>query len=148
MFDLSSECGEFVFARSEAQVQILEVGKELEEIRTSPQFELAEMADLLMAEGVTAADAGLIAKTLSRHPHAYAKTMVEKELGILLAPEVVRIPEAATMGASYLVAAIVPLIVYFFLSIQPRSRFARTDDAGVDRHRCRQGEACETESLA
>jgi VIT1/CCC1 family predicted Fe2+/Mn2+ transporter len=114
---LSMGAGEFISARAEAQVQVLEVGKELEEMRTSPQFELAEMADLLMAEGVTPDDARLVARTLSHHPNAYAKTMVEKELGILLEPEVVRIPEAATMGASYLVAAIVPLIAYFFFSI-------------------------------
>lgn len=109
--------GEFISARSEAQVQQLEVAKEREEIRNSPQFELVEMAQLLMAEGVDSEDAKLVAETLSRYPNAYAKTMVEKELGILLEPDVVRIPEAVTMGASYLAAAIVPLIAYFFLSI-------------------------------
>lgn len=114
---LSMGAGEFISARSEAQVQILEVAKEREEIRISPAFELAEMAQILMAEGVTPEDARLVSETLSHHPKAYEKTMVEKELGILQEPQVVRIPEALTMGASYLVAAIVPLIAYFFFSI-------------------------------
>jgi VIT1/CCC1 family predicted Fe2+/Mn2+ transporter len=115
---LSMGAGEFISARSEAQVQILEVAKELEEMRLSPEFELAEMTHLLMAEGVQADDAHLVATTLSRYPDAYAKTMVEKELGILHVPDGVRIPEAVTIAASYIVAAIVPLISYFFLPIK------------------------------
>jgi len=75
------------------------------------------MTHLLMAEGVNAKDAELVATTLARYPDAYAKTMVEKELGILHLPEAVRIPEAATIAASYLVAAAIPLLSYFFLPI-------------------------------
>jgi VIT1/CCC1 family predicted Fe2+/Mn2+ transporter len=44
--------------------------------------------------------------------------MVGKELGIsTLEPETVRLPEALTMGASYLVGSIFPLIAYFFLPV-------------------------------
>jgi VIT1/CCC1 family predicted Fe2+/Mn2+ transporter len=114
---LSMGAGEFISARSEAQVQILEVAKELEEMRVSPEFELAEMTQLLMAEGVNSEDAYLVATTLAHYPEAYAKTMVEKELGILRVPDGVRIPEAAMIAASYLVAAVIPLASYFFLSI-------------------------------
>ena len=114
---LSMGSGEFISARSEAQVQLLEIAKELEEMKAAPQFELAEMTHLLMAEGVNAKDAELVATTLARYPDAYAKTMVEKELGILHLPEAVRIPEAATIAASYLVAAAIPLMSYFFLPI-------------------------------
>jgi predicted membrane protein (TIGR00267 family) len=44
--------------------------------------------------------------------------MVEKELGIPFQPETAKLPEALTMGASYLIAAVIPLIAYFFLPIQ------------------------------
>jgi VIT1/CCC1 family predicted Fe2+/Mn2+ transporter len=84
---LSMGAGEFISARSEAQVQILEVAKELGEMRNAPEFELAEMTHLLMAEGVDPGDAHLVATTLARYPEAYAKTMVEKELGILYVPD-------------------------------------------------------------
>ena len=82
-----------------------------------PQYELAEMAQLLQAEGVGVTDAQLIAETLARYPNAYAKTMVEMELGVPFEPETVKVPEALTMGVSYLIAAVVPLIAYFFLSV-------------------------------
>src|SRR6266581_4271820 len=110
---LSMGAGEFISGRSEAQVQLAEVKKELEEIRTSPRFELAEMAQLFEHEQVSPEDAELLARTLARYPRAYAKTMVEKELGIPFEPETAKIPEALTMGASYLIAAVIPLIAYF-----------------------------------
>ena len=115
---VSMGAGEFISARSQAQVQHHEVQKELEGLRSDPVYELHEMVQLLEHEGVSAEDAKLIADTLARHPQAYAKTMVEKELGIPYQPETVKIPAALTMGVSYLIAAIVPLIAYFFLPLK------------------------------
>src|SRR5713226_2566673 len=68
---LSMGAGEFISGRSEAQVQLREVRKELEEMRGEPQYELAEMAQLLQAEGVDPTDAQLIAETLARYPKSY-----------------------------------------------------------------------------
>lgn len=115
---LSMGAGEFISGRSEAQLQQSEVRKELAEIRDDPVYELEEMAQLFQAEGVAEGDAKLLAATLHRHPESFAKTMVEKELGVPYNPETVKVPEALTMGVSYLVAAIVPLIAYFFLAIR------------------------------
>lgn len=114
---LSMGAGEFISGRSEAQVQQTEIRKELAEIREHPEFELEEMAQLLEHEGVAAADASRIAETLSRYPEAYRKTMVEKELGLQLDVSTVKIPEALTMGISYIVGSIFPLIAYFFLPV-------------------------------
>ena len=115
---LSMGAGEFISGRSEAQVQRSEVRKELEEIRSEPDYELREMAILLEHEGVARDDAGMIAGTLARYPRAFHKTMVEKELGLQVDPQTVRIPEALTMGVSYIVGSIFPLIAYFFLSVR------------------------------
>jgi VIT1/CCC1 family predicted Fe2+/Mn2+ transporter len=115
---LSMGAGEFISGRSEAQVQRAEVRHEEAEIHDAPAYELREMAQLFEHEGVAAADARLIATTLARYPHAYQKTMVEKELGIPLDPETTRVPEALTMGASYIIASLFPLIAYFFLPVE------------------------------
>lgn len=114
---LSMGAGEFISGRSEAQVQRTEVNKELEEIRSQPAYELREMAQLLKQEGISAEDAARMADTLARYPTAYHKTMVEKELGLPFEPQTVRVPEALTMGASYIVGSIFPLIAYFFLPV-------------------------------
>jgi VIT1/CCC1 family predicted Fe2+/Mn2+ transporter len=114
---LSMGAGEFISGRSEAQVQQTEVRKELEEIRRQPEVELREMALLLEHEGVSPEDAADIATTLARYPQAYHKTMVEKELGLPIEPRTVQIPEALTMGISYVVGSIFPLIAYFVLPV-------------------------------
>lgn len=114
---LSMGAGEFISGRAEAQVQQTEVNKELEEIRQHPAFELEEMAQLLKHEGVAAEDAQRIATTLARYPTAYHKTMVEKELGLPIDPSTVKVPEALTMGISYIIGSIFPLIAYFFFPV-------------------------------
>lgn len=115
---LSMGAGEFIAARSEAQVQQTEVAKELEEIRRQPAAEQRELATLLAHEGIDAGDAARIVAVLVRYPEAYHKTMVEKELGLQLEPGTVKVPEALTMGGSYIVGSIFPLAPYFFLSVR------------------------------
>ena len=114
---LSMGAGEFISGRSEAQVHKTEVLKEIQEIRDNPEFELREMAHLFRHEGVSADDAETMAALLAKYPNAYHKTMVEKELGLQVDPDTVRIPEALTMGVSYIIGSIFPLVAYFFLPI-------------------------------
>jgi len=115
---LSMGAGEFISARSEAQVHQAEVQKELAEINSNPTFEQKEMVELLKHEGIAQADAQKIVTLLVKYPDAYRKTMVEKELGLDINPDTVKIPEALTMGVSYIVGSIFPLIAYFFFSVK------------------------------
>ena len=114
---LSMGAGEFIAARSEAQVHQTEITKEEAEMRDHPAFEQREMAALLQHEGIAAADASRIADILVMYPEAYHKTMVEKELGLPMEVETVNLPGALTMGLSYIVGSIFPLAPYFFLSV-------------------------------
>jgi vacuolar iron transporter family protein len=115
---LSMGAGEFISSRADAQVQQTEVQQELEEIQRQPEYELREMALLLEHEGIASEDATRIANTLARYPQSYHKTMVEKELGLQIDPRTVQIPEALTMGVSYIVGSFFPLVAYFFLPVQ------------------------------
>jgi vacuolar iron transporter family protein len=114
---LSMGAGEFIAGRSEAQVHQSEVEKELQEMSRAPGFELREMALLLEHEGVAAGDAAMLAQTLSKYPRSYAKTMVEKELGIELEPQTVKTAEGLTIGISYIVGSLFPLVAYFFMPV-------------------------------
>ena len=115
---LSMGAGEFIAGRSEAQVQQAEVRKEVGEIRTEPQYEFDELVQIYQADGVSPEDARSVVTTLARYPQAYQKAMVGKELGIsTLEPETVKVPEALTMGLSYLVGSVFPLISYFFFPV-------------------------------
>ncbi len=114
---LSMGAGEFISARSEAQVQQTEVNKELEELRTNPEFEQHEMELLLVHEGIGQEDAQRIVNLIVKYPQSYHKTMVEKELGLSIDATTIKIPEALTMGVSYIIGSIFPLIAYFFFAV-------------------------------
>jgi VIT1/CCC1 family predicted Fe2+/Mn2+ transporter len=112
---LSMGAGEFIAGRSEAQVLQGEVVKELIEMERSPEFERRELAQIYQQDGVAPEDAQLLVRTLARYPRAYQKAMVGNELGInTLEPDTVKLPEAFTIGGSYLIGSIFPLIAYFF----------------------------------
>ena len=114
---LSMGAGEFIASRSEAQVQQAEIRKEQEEIRRNPSFEEREMTHLFAREGVSQEDATEITRLLARYPEAYARTMMEKELGLQMEVPTVRSAEALTMGVSYIIGSIFPLIAYFFFPV-------------------------------
>jgi len=114
---LSMGAGEFISGRAEAQVQQTEIAKELVEIRSQPANEQREMELLFMHEGVDPEDARRMTSILMRYPQSYHKTMIEKELGLMSEPNTVRIPEAMTMGISYVIGSIFPLIAYFFFPV-------------------------------
>jgi VIT1/CCC1 family predicted Fe2+/Mn2+ transporter len=115
---LSMGAGEFIAGRSEAQVQLTEIRRELHEMEAAPEFEKRELMQIYEHDGVKPQDARLVVETLAKYPRAYQTAMVGKELGIAtLEPDTVKVPEALTMGASYLVGSIFPLIAYFFLPV-------------------------------
>lgn len=115
---LSMGAGEFLSGRAEAQVQQAEVTAELQRVRSAPEYEFNEMIVILESEGVRPEDARVIAQRLHKNPPAFEKTMVEKELGLDIEPDTVRICDSLTMGGSYILASIVPLVAYFFLPLQ------------------------------
>jgi VIT1/CCC1 family predicted Fe2+/Mn2+ transporter len=114
---ISMGAGEFLSGRAEAQVHQAEVKKELRLIQSNPAYELKELIVILESEGVKRDDAIVIAQRLHANPRAFAQTMVQKELGLEVEQETVRIGDGVTMGLSYMAASIVPLISYFFLPL-------------------------------
>ena len=139
---LSMGAGEFISARSEAQVQRSEVQHEIDEMANAPEYEKRELAQIYQLDGMSPEDARLLVETLAATPKAYQTAMVGKELGIAtLDPETVKIPEALTIAVSYLVGSFFPLIAYVFpahLAGAARLTSADLHRAGHRRHHQRQ----------
>jgi VIT1/CCC1 family predicted Fe2+/Mn2+ transporter len=114
---LSMAAGEFLSGKAEAQVQRAEIREENLSILKNPRFELEEMAVLLEHEGVNPTDARLIAEKLQSSSIAFSRTMIQKELGLDPEPRTVRVAEGGTIGVSYLLGSLVPLMPYFLLKI-------------------------------
>jgi predicted membrane protein (TIGR00267 family) len=116
---LSMGAGEYLSGKSEAQVQRAAIKDEEEEIAAIPDIERFEIELLFEREGLSHDDAALVAEKVTTSHRSWANTMVEKELGLSAEPEGSAFKDSLSMGASYLLASLVPLGPYLFLPVRP-----------------------------
>ncbi len=111
----SMATGAYLASQAERQVHTAEIAKERQSIQAYPNDEQQEMRFLLEKEGMDTTDAETITSILWKHKKAFFTTMVQKELGIEPEPPGTPVGDALFVGLSYLAAAVVPLLPYFFL---------------------------------
>ena len=61
----------------------------------------------------------MVADKVTTSRRSWVNTMVEKELGLSAEPEGSALKDSLSMGASYLLASLVPLGPYLFLPVRP-----------------------------
>lgn len=108
--------GAYLASQAEKQVHDAEVEKERLVITQNPEEEKKEMALLFEKEGVAEADAKNISLTLSKYKNSFLITMTQKEFGVDPEPVKTASKDAIYVGASYILAAFVPLFPYFFVT--------------------------------
>lgn len=106
---LSMAAGEYVSVSTQRDTERALLAKETRELAEEPERELAELAGLYQAKGLTAPLAMQVAEELTRHDALAAHA--EVELGI--DPEALTNPWQAAMAsmAAFIVGAILPLLV-------------------------------------
>ena len=112
---ISMALGAYVAAKSQRDVFAAELENEREQLERRPHVEVVELADIFQAEGLDYDAAYQAARAIATNPDVMLKTMAEKELGIPYDPSGSPIGDAATMGASFVVGAAVPILPYLFL---------------------------------
>ena len=112
---VSMASGSYLSSKAEGDVQKAEIAKEAEELEAHPAEELAELVVMFQREGLTMREAQDMAEHIASDKDLWLRTMVEKELG--LSPESTSNPikDALVMGLAFIVAAMVPIIPFFFL---------------------------------
>ncbi len=113
----SMAAGEYLSSKSQREIFVAQIENEREEVRDRPQEAEAEVAYMLEQEGLSEAAARRVAGELAREPAVLLKTMVEKELGLVVDEGHGALQGAAIMGAAFGLAAIVPLIPYVVLPV-------------------------------
>jgi vacuolar iron transporter family protein len=105
---LSMAVGEYVSVSSQRDAELALLAKERRELQELPEEELAELADLYVAKGLTPELAGEVARQLTAHD-AFA-AHVDVELGI--DPDALTSPWQATLASavSFTVGALLPLL--------------------------------------
>jgi VIT1/CCC1 family predicted Fe2+/Mn2+ transporter len=112
---ISMALGAYIATKSQRDVFAAELENERQQLERRPYVEQVELADILQAEGLSYDAARQAAAAIATHPGAMLKTMAEKELGIPYEPAGSALQDAATMGASFVVGASVPILPYLFL---------------------------------
>jgi predicted membrane protein (TIGR00267 family) len=115
----SMAAGEYLSSKSQREIYVAQIDKERAEVEDRPDEAQAEVAYLLEAEGLSLASARRIAAELTTAPNALLKTMVEKELGLVVEEGHGALQGALIMGASFGLASLVPIVPYLLL--QPKA---------------------------
>ncbi|HYB88888.1 MAG TPA: VIT1/CCC1 transporter family protein [Streptosporangiaceae bacterium] len=111
----SMAAGELVSVRAQQEMVEREVDVERHELADDPEGELRELTAMYQAQGLSAEDAGTVARILSSNPDIALDTHARLELGV--DPEA---PGSAARAAvssflSFSVGAILPLFPWFFV---------------------------------
>ncbi|MGZ4408791.1 MAG: VIT1/CCC1 transporter family protein [Gaiellaceae bacterium] len=109
--------GSYLASQAEEQLYRSEIASEGQEIDEFPERETAELAVVLEREGLPRAQAESVARGLAANSNVFLRTKVQKELGLSPDTGGAALGDAAVVGATYLLAAIVPLWPYFFFSL-------------------------------
>ncbi len=113
---ISMATGAFLGSRAELDVQRAEIAKEARELEENPGEEFAELVVAFQREGKTYEEARAMADDIAQDKDLWLRTMAEKELGISLEETTNPVKDAAVMGLSFIVAALLPIIPHVFLT--------------------------------
>jgi VIT1/CCC1 family predicted Fe2+/Mn2+ transporter len=108
----SMAAGEYMSSKSQREIFEEQIRHEALEVEERPGEAEAEVAFMLNQEGLEPAAARHVARELARNKQVLLKTMVEKELGLAIEGDQNALRGALIMGASFGVAALVPIVPY------------------------------------
>ncbi len=112
---ISMGSGSYLSSKAEKELHASEIEKEAKELETNPDEEMAELIEIYQQEGLTMEEAERMAERIASDRQLWLKTLVEKELGLSLDNLANPAKDALTMGVSFLLGAIVPMIPYLFI---------------------------------
>jgi predicted membrane protein (TIGR00267 family) len=114
----SMAAGEYMSSKSQREIFEAQIATEAKEVEERPGEAEAEVAFLLQADGLTPQVAMRVARELASNKRVLLRTMVEKELGLNFDDDQNNaLRGALVMGASFGVAALVPILPYLFLAV-------------------------------
>lgn len=108
--------GGYLAAQSERDHFESEYRRERREIDEIPQEERREVAEIFRSYGVSGTDLDRVVGTLSSDPAQWADFMMRFELGLERPAASRALRSAITIGVSYFLAGLVPLVPYMVMS--------------------------------
>ena len=108
--------GGFLAGKTEQEHYASELNREYEEVESVPEKEKEEIKVIFAEYGLSSAAQSMLADELAKDKDKWVKFMMKYELG-LEKPDANRATKSAlTIGISYIVGGVIPLVPYFFTS--------------------------------
>jgi len=109
---MSMAAGEYVSVSSQSDAERADIARETHALATQPEEELVELAAIYQEKGLSEATALIVARELTAHDALGAH--VRDELGLSEVHAARPLQAALTSGATFSVAALVPLLAAWF----------------------------------
>jgi VIT1/CCC1 family predicted Fe2+/Mn2+ transporter/rubrerythrin len=113
---ISMATGAYLGSRAEQDVQRAEIAREVRELEENPAEEFAELVVILQREGRSFQEANDLASEIAQDKDVWLRTLMEKELGLSVEETTNPVKDALVMGLSFVVAAMLPIAPYLFLT--------------------------------
>ena len=113
---ISMATGAWLGSRAELDVKRAEIEREALELEEKPGEEFAELVVAFQREGKSYEEAREMADEIAQDKDLWLRTMAEKELGISMEETTSPVKDAAVMGVSFILAALVPIVPHMFLT--------------------------------
>jgi vacuolar iron transporter family protein len=113
----SMAAGEYIGSKSQREIFDAQIVDERMEVHERPGEAQAEIAFMFEEDGLPRDSAVHVAEIMAKHPEVLLKTMVQKELGLDVAPEEGSPMQGAlVMGGAFGLGAIPPILPHLLLS--------------------------------
>jgi len=126
---LAMGTGAYLSSQAENQLIVSEIADQRTEALDHFELERLELQILFEEEGLSEADARTASLAIGHSLQALVKTKIEKELGLPFHDTETAKGDALVVGASYAVAAVVPLWPYFFFTMHVAMAFSLVSTA-------------------
>ncbi len=113
---ISMATGAWLGSRAELDVKRAEIEREALELEEKPGEEFAELVVAFQREGKSYEEAREMADEIAQDKDLWLRTMAEKELGISMEETTSPVKDAAVMGVSFILAALVPIVPHMLLT--------------------------------
>ena len=109
--------GGYLAARSDAEHYVSERAIEVREVSEKPEVEMAEVAAVFAAYGLSPAESQPVVDALRQKPEAWIDFMMRNELGLEKPDPKRALTSALTIAGAYIAGGFVPLSPYFFTPV-------------------------------
>jgi vacuolar iron transporter family protein len=111
----SMASGAYISSKSQIEYFQKEIAREKREIEEDPEHEKQEIWDIYKARGFTDDEISILIKRITADKNLWLRFMLREELGLGDEAWENPIKVGLTMGGSFLIGSVIPIVPYFFL---------------------------------